>query len=71
MLFIPAYFIAHILIHMLQSDSEVMDKVVQDASLRETYIFQLLLLHIIQDFTLSKSTFKLRNDLYSMQLDTL
>lgn len=71
-----------VVMHMLQSDSEVMDKVVQDASFRETYIFQLQLHHamiplkslkncIIQDFTLSKSTLKLRNDPYSMQLETL
>ena len=67
---------------MLQSDSEVIDKVVQDASLLETYIFQLQLHHamiplkslknyVIQDFSFSKRTLKVRNGPYSMQLDTL
>lgn len=35
MLFIPAYFIVHVVMHMLQSDNEVMDEVVQDPSLLE------------------------------------
>ena len=58
---------------MLQSDSEVMDKVVQNASLLETYIFQLQLHHaliplnllknhVIQNFSLSKRMIKVRND---------
>ena len=69
----------YVVMHMLQSDSEVMDKVVQDVSLLETYIFQLQLHYmpkslknyVTQDFSFSKRTFKVRNDPYSMQLDTL
>ena len=60
--------------HAAQSDNGTMDRVAQDTSLLETYIFQLQLHHamvplkslknyVIQDFSLSKRTLKVRKSI--------